>query len=741
MKNTLFIVSFFLSGFFYAQNFFHPEKQKVEISYFSENNIPEQFTVYTVEKQSLINYIDKTASYLTKNKSDLILSIPTPQGIKLFKVYQSLTTQRLSKNTKIKTYRLAGIGNYIATGSLVINPFGIYIAVYPSLEDSFFIQSINPKNNVMLFKKKHLPTSEFTCFTDKKLQIQKIIEKKNRINDETLRVYRFAVGATGEYSEFHIQRAINSGIINNNATDDQKKDVVLSAIATTIDRVNAIYERDFSISLELVPNEKDVIFLDPNTDPYDNDDIISMYSNNTNVLNTYIGSSNYDGGHLFTTYPGGGVSGLGIICSYYKAASITGSSNPIGDAYDVDYVAHEIGHAFGANHTFANSCNNNRNLNTSVEPGSGSTIMAYAGVCSPNIQQHSDDYFHIVSINEVENFITNYATCSNNLNINNNSPQITTVSYNNAYIPKNTPFMLEATATDANNDHLTYCWEQIDPVTNSNVYTWYPNSNRDNGPLFRTYPPDTLGIRYFPAMDYIISGNYANNWEVLPEVNRTLNFSVTVRDNHLGGGQTPYQIVSLQVDANTGPFRITNLDTDASWTINSTQNITWDVAGTNGGMVNCTEVDILFSIDDGKTFPFVLAQNLPNNGSASFTIPQNIPETQTGRIMLKAHNNYFFDVAKAYFKIINVSNNENTDLLIYPIPAENSLKIVYYPDFQNQPILIRIFDIRGRLIIDKTYQPVEYFENTIQISNLSSGIYFFEIENGNEVKRKKILIK
>ncbi len=739
MKSKLLLILLWFGSFSFGQNFFRAVTQiKINQNFVPFNNTPTRYTAYQVALSDLKNYIAEAPAYTSQKKSDIRLRMPTPYGFREFNVYTSITLQNLS-DTSVRAYRLVGTDN-TCSGSLVIAPQGLYIAVYPNGKPAYYLQTANLQNQIVLYEKNDVRANQFTCYTDETLNLPQ--GKNSQINDQLLRTYRFAVGVTGEYAQYHIQRAINGGIISGSADDVQKKEVVLAAIVTTIDRVNTIYERDFGISLSLVPNEKDVIFLDPNTDPYNNDDIISMLNNNTSVLNNYIGSANYDGGHLFTTYPGGGISRLGIICGNNKSASVTGSSNPLGDAYDVDYVAHEIGHAFGCNHTFANSCSNNRNLSTSVEPGSGSTIMAYAGVCSPNVQQHSDDYFHITSIREAGNFVTNFATCSTNTDTGNHAPQISVVNYGNVYIPKNTAFMLEASATDADNDALTYNWEQIDAVANNNTYNWYPNPNFDNGPLFRSYAPVTTGIRYFPLMANILSGTYRNTWEVLPAVNRSLNFMVTVRDNHAGGGQSPYQYISFQVDANTGPFKITNLETDADWITGETIQITWDVAGTDAGRVNCTSVDILFSTDNGETFEYVVAQNLPNNGTAEFQLPNNIPDTQTGRLMLKAHNNYFFDVAKGNFKVTEgTTENEEKKLKIYPIPASQIINISFTPQNPDQKITISIFDIRGRLLWNKSFENSENFMQKIPVHHFSTGVYFIKIENGNFLKSKEIIIK
>jgi hypothetical protein len=748
MNVKILLLSLLFSFNVFAQNSFWKQANfSIDETIVPKDRMPNTYKTYEVDltslKQSLLNATD----FKVSQDSNTFLNIPDEKGQLInFKIFKSSTLdQEVKNNSDIQTYR--GYSNNGDIASIVVSKLGLFIGVLKADDKDFIIEPAGKNlNNVIVFSKDQLPPISFECLTDDKgNDLTDITTNSTRIDDGLLRTYRFAVGTTGEYSQYHVNRAINAGIITSNASDSEKKNVVLAAVAVTIDRVNSVYERDFGVTLELVPNETNAIFLDPNNDPYDNSDIMSMLNGNTNVLNTQIGSNNYDGGHLFSTYAGGGISGLGIICGSSKGRSVTGSTSPVGDGYDIDYVAHEIGHAFGCHHTFANDCNGNRTLSTAVEPGSGSSIMAYAGVCSPNVQLHSDDYFHVMSISEAENFIQNYATCSTNTNIGNHAPSINTVNYGTVSIPKSTPFMLKANATDQDQgDALTYCWEQIDTPSSSSVTNWIPNSNYDNGPAFRTFDPTTNNVRYLPTMVNIVNNTYGNSWERLPAVDRTLTFVVTVRDNHPGGGQTPYDYLQFNVDSSTGPFRITNMSNGQTLQAGQTQTITWDVAGTDGSPINCNSVDILFSADNGTTFPVVVASNLPNNGSAQFTVP-NYQNTTLGRFMVKAHNNYFFDVAHGRFTIQGVSGvaeNNLPDLNIFPNPVKNNLNISFKViDLQNN-IKIQITDISGREVISKLFnENSSNFDKSIDISHLTKGIYFVRINNGENRAVKKIIVE
>ncbi len=748
MKTKLFILSLFIGFSLFAQKIqWKTSYQNIDKEVVPENRMPSQYKSYVIDFEQIRNHLLQAPDFKSAIDSNIILSIPDDKGQLVdFKIYQSGTLSTdLQKNTGIRTYRGVSLNGQAEIASIVTSMFGLHIGILrPGKPDLILEPSSKDLQQVIVFAKKNLPPVNFQCFVDENNTLPIDLHKSSpKIDDEVLRTYRFAVGTTAEYSQYHINRAINLGVIDANATDAQKKDVVLAAVTVTIDRLNSVYIRDFGVMLELVPNEREVIFLDPNTDPYDNSDIISMLNNNTTVLNDHIGVNNYDGGHLFTTYPGGGISHLGCICTSVKGRSVTGLQQPIGDGYDIDFVAHEVGHAFNCNHTFGNSCNNNRSLSTAMEPGSGSTIMGYAGVCSPNVQIHSDDYFHVISIAEASNFISNTATCSINTNIGNQAPVITVTRYNNS-IPKETPFMLTATAQDANaGDALTYCWEEIDQVTDSNIINWVPNATYTHGPMFRSYDPKTTGVRYFPSMVSVLNNTYGNTWEKLPGVNRTMNFAITVRDNHVGGGQTPNDYVSISVDANAGPFRITNMSNGETWNAGDTKTITWDVAGTDGNNVNCTSVDILFSADNGVTFPYVVAQNIPNNGSAQFNVP-NFENTALGRFMVKGHNNYFFDVAKGRFNIQNVgavTQNNLQSLHVYPNPTKNQVTISFDLKSGNKTVYIKLYDISGREVYSQIFESGDHFNQNISLNNLNKGIYFLNITNGKDKAVEKLILQ
>ena len=421
-----------------------------------------------------------------------------------------------------------------------------------------------------------------------------------------------------------------------------KKLPFLSAMNTTMTRVNGIFERDLSVRMTIVGDNDKVIFLDAATDNITDGDPDKMINEVQTICDTEIGSANYDIGHVFSI-GGDGLAGGGVVCiTGQKAKGVTGRSQPIGDAYDIDFVAHEMGHQFGANHTQSNSsCN--RYSSTAVEPGSASTIMGYAGICAPNIQSKSDDYFHAVSIAEMWNIISSSANCAVLTDTNNSAPTANAgLDYS---IPKSTPFLLKGVGADADGTaSLTYNWEQTD----NESATMPPVATNSGGPMFRSLPSATNSERYMPELATVVAGSTASTWEVVPSVARDLNFSFLVRDNHSGGGSTARDNMTVTVE-DAEAFTVSAPSTAVSWYADTTQNITWNKGTTDIAPINCQNVTIKLSVDGGITFPIILKENTPNDGSENIVIPEN--PTTSARIMVEAADNIFYNVNATNFTI------------------------------------------------------------------------------------------
>ena len=635
------------------------EKDKSSFKNYKRKTLPSKFNEYQLNINLLKGKLEKAPKRKGINsKSSTLISFPDANGkLEQYEVFEaSIMEEELQKkNPSIRSYIGKGINNSNSIIRFSVTPMGLHAMILKDNESTMFIDP-NRRNDdsYLVYSKNNLPEVEpFVCKFDEleanlKKNSSNISAKTENANDGKLRTFRLAVATTGEYSQFHLA---NQGILAT-ATEDEKKTAVLSAIAATMTRVNAIFERDVALTMVLVTNNKNIIFLDAVSDEFTNDDGDKLIDESQSKIGSIIGSANYDIGHTFST-GGGGLAQLNSPCTTNKARGITGSNKPIGDAYDIDYVVHEMGHQFGAHHTFngdaLNCSGSNRNNSTAVEPGSGSTIMGYAGICSPqNVQDFSDDYFHLVSIREIWNNISvGNSKCGVQTTTSNSAPVIS--SLQNYTIPISTPFVLNASATDANGDNLTYTWEQLDteiakhPLVSTSVA----------GPTFRSVKPSTSSWRYFPDEATVLIGNLENEWEVLPSVSRTMKFGVTVRDNFVHGGQTASKENVITFDGNSGPFKVTSQNIAETWYSGTSQTITWDVANTNNAPVNCSNVNILFSKDGGLTYPIVLASNVSNNGNRLVVAP--LDETTEGRVKIESVSNVFYTINAAN---ITVQNSE-----------------------------------------------------------------------------------
>lgn len=451
------------------------------------------------------------------------------------------------------------------------------------------------------------------------------------IDDQTLRRFRIAVSATGEYTEYH------GGTVPD----------ALAAINATLTRVNEVFETDLAVTLELVPDNDQVIFTDPATDPYNG----GLNSQVQNTLTTTIGEANYDVGHLFHKDNDNGNAGsIGSVCVDNKKGSAFSSSQvPEGDNFDLDYVAHELGHQFGANHTWSFE---SEGTSVQAEPASGTTIMGYAGIVEGNnVAPNGDDYFHYYSIVQIIDYLQT-VSCAQTVALVNEPPVVTPLE--DYVIPKSTAFVLSANASDPDSgDVLTYTWEQID---NGVVTTETFGPDNASGANFRSLPPTTDPERYFPRLSQVVQGNLTQTnppingaWETVSNIQRDMNFALTVRDNASGGGQVVTATTEVQVINSAGPFLVTSQGSGETYSAGSVQTVTWNVANTDVAPINTETVDIFLSVDGGSSFTIQIADDVLNDGSAEVLLPANA--TNTGRIMVKASDNIFFAVNSSDFII------------------------------------------------------------------------------------------
>lgn len=616
---------------------------------------PNRFTPFAVDFTQLIATLDLAPLEFTASASNpLRVVIPAPDGsMQRFDLVESpiMEPELAAQFPDIRTFSGQGVDDPAATIRLDHTMHGFHAQVL-SPDGSWYIDPywhLDTSVHISYFKR-DLPMREdqlaFSCrpFDDKTTvepQLENVPPTAAERSGTQLRTYRLANAATGEYTQFH-GGTVAAG---------------QAAIVTAINRVNQVYERDLSIRLTLVANNSSLVYTNYATDPYSNSNGSAMLSQNQATIDGIIGSANYDIGHVFST-GGGGVAYLRSVgVNGIKAGGVTGLPAPTGDPFYIDYVAHEMGHQFGANHSFNTNNVGQRNSSTAYEPGSGSTIMSYAGItgASADVQSNADAMFHSISFDEILSWVDGSIPSVGTRTATGNSvPTVTAPSTRT--IPASTPFELTATASDANGDSLTYSWEQRDLGDAENLN----DADDGNGPLFRTYLPSSSPTRSFPRLLSVLSG--ANSTaspsgssylvERLPAVSRNpMRFRVTVRDNRAGGGGVNTADVNLVV-VNTGAsFAITNFNSTTSVTGGTLQTITWNVAGTTASGINAANVDILLSTDGGNTFPITLASATPNDGAQQVQVPYDLATTQA-RIKIKPTDNYFFDINNANFTIV-----------------------------------------------------------------------------------------
>jgi hypothetical protein len=712
------------------------------------------YQTYSLDVDALKSKLKREVS----SRSNSVFSFPNQFGeLETFSVIETevLSPELAKKHPNIKTYVGYGIDNPGSRIRFSVTPQGVQtMTTYLDKPQVFTVpQEKNTDSYISYDRGVRIAQKEsFECLTDDVLNTNGSGKgSANRTaNDQLLRTFRIAVSAAGEYTN----RWNDGDDSNGTAIED-----AYAQIVSSINRVNDVYEADMAIRFQLVSGTE-IVFLNPDSDPYTEGDRQEWNEELQRTLTDNIGEANYDIGHLFQLAAGGfaGNAGcIGCVCEDGSKGSGYSSHNFSGidgapymtDIFDLDLLPHEIGHQMGANHTWSFA---NEGTGVNVEPGRGSTLMGYSGSSNDDIVFRSDPYFHYVSIDQVLNNITSSPNnCWTSIGIV-NAPPVADAG-NDYTIPIGTAFVLRGATEPTSSTNLTYTWEQID-----NGVTTFESfgPTKTEGAVFRSRPPSANPNRYMPNLFRVVAGSLIENdpvanefsWETVSTVDRILNFAFTVRDQVSGKGKYPQNSSDLMwvaVTDESGPFVVTSQATTETWVKDETQTVTWDVAGTDTGLVNTPTVNILLSIDGGYTYPYTLASDVANDGSHDIIVPQIAGmHTDKARVMVEGHDNIFFAINAADFTVQNptasLEDNSLASFSMYPNPSNGSFHLSF--DATDKEVSIEVSDLKGAVIKNLHYTDVGgRFAQRLALNEISRGLYILRITNGSNSVSKKILIE
>lgn len=644
---------------------------------------PSDYNIFSLNQEAMLRFLNGLNTDYDKGQQ---IMLPTPdRKYRSFHVWKTpmMEPELAAKYPDIQTFTAVADDDQGVTAKLDYTMYGFRAIVFDG-KKSFLIDPYSDAADgyyIAFYKSDFLtPSSKGACEvnslgnvnpSDNGAATSLNTEGKTaaRSNGSLRHVYRLALSCTGEYAQ---------NAVGPNATKAQ----TLSKLVSTMNRVNGFYEKELSVTMNLIANNESIVYVSPGADPYQcNANLACLINEVQGNITSVIGPANYDIGHIVCT-AGGGLAQLNSVCGGGKASGTSTSGGPD----DFSTILHEMGHQFGSNHTFsANSggCNGNGNENTGYEPGAGISVMSYAGLCDPNNVGNGEDYFHVSSLNEISTFLVGQGSSCGAINAGTATVSIPDL-VDSFDIPQNTPFELTAPNATASQSQakITYAWEQYDLGNFGEAESGYANAA--DGPIVRSFLPDTSKIRTYPSYDRIINSTYgegaAGVGQRLPKVERMVRFKLTARSVYQGWGTFKFidSVVRLKV-ATSGPFRVNSQSAGEVWNPFEKKLVEWSVAGTNTAPVNCGFVNIYLSLDDGATFPFLLVANAPNTGS--YLVEMKDVFTTTGRIKVKGTGNVFFDINKG---AITINGNPNgvkdlqlaEDLVVYPNPATDRVQIM-----------------------------------------------------------------
>ena len=368
----------------------------------------ERFSSFALDRSALANALEHEPA---------VIQVPAPGGrLQRFAVSESPVLERriARQNPQIRTYAGNGVDDPSASIRLDLTPLGFHASVF-SERGAWYVDPYSfPERGIYAtYFKRDLPASARPEFAEGELAgagsdlLEDMPKAERRGGAVVQRTYRTAIANDPAYADF-----FGGGDAN-----------VLAAKTTMVNRLNQVYNDDLAVKLVLI-NETNALNFETEAEysdangpcgaapcytPFESCSGQLLFDNGI-ALGQIVGASDYDVGHIVLGVDGGGIAGLGVVGANRKGEGCTGTPEPVNDPFVIDYVAHELGHQFGSDHTFNGedgACGGNRAQSTSVEPGSGSTIMSYAGICSEDdLQPLVDAFFSQRSIEVITDYIS-----------------------------------------------------------------------------------------------------------------------------------------------------------------------------------------------------------------------------------------------------------------------------------------------------------------------------------------------
>jgi len=691
------------------------------------------FVAIRLDTATLLNKLQNTPLEGTSAaQSPTVIALPLPDGTtEHFEIVESpiMEPNLAQKYVNFRTFSGRGLKDRTAKIRLSWTAKGLHAHILSS-KGTIFINALREdKTKCISFYKKDFSSSPFLCELEAKLSEIATPATTSTFpqTGETLRTMRTAIAANGEYTTFH------GGTVED----------AMAAIVVALNRLNNLFERELTLRFILVEDNDKIIFTNKDTDPYTNSSTFDMLGENMQTLDSLIGFNNFDIGHVFGISSGGVASFVGNACTSEKAGGVTTLDPPEGYEFVIEYAAHEFGHQLGANHSWSNcraDVENQLNSETAMEPGSGSTIMSYSGLCPDNnVVETSHDNFHAVSLTEINaNLDRRLNGCYEELPTNNTPPTIVGFPRDSLYIPINTFFELWAVAEDADGDRLTYAWDQFDLGPQTPL-----GEPVGNAPSFRATSPNNEALRTMPNFFRLIL-NQRSTTEVLPAYSRDLTFNLVVRDNHPGTGGVTMRQLAFKATEDAGPFQVLSPNVrEDEWHLGEEVEIRWDVAGTDTSLVDCQFVDILLSYRANVNFIDTLALRTPNDGVEVV----RVPETQTtnfARLKIQASNNIFFDLSDDYFRIketvtSTTSVTASEQIQIGPNPVRETLRLFWDTPLAKAATLT-IWNVQGQSMLQRTV-PTAKRNVQLSVAHLPKGIYFAEWQTEGAVQVVKFIVE